>query len=69
MTASQAALVVKNPPANAEDIKNMIPGSRRFPEGGNGNTPVLLLGEFHGHSRLAGYGPWGHKELDMAEVT
>ena len=37
MTASQAALVVKNPPANAEDIRNTIPGSRRFPEGGNGN--------------------------------
>ena len=31
-------LVVKNLPANAGDIKDMgsIPGSGRFPEGGNG---------------------------------
>ena len=31
--------VVKNPPANAGDAGNVgsIPGSGRFPEGGNGN--------------------------------
>ena len=36
---SQVMLVVKNPPANAGDTRNMgqIPGSRRFPGGGNGN--------------------------------
>ena len=28
-----------------------------------------MPGEFHGQRSLAGYGPWGHKELDMAEVT
>ena len=33
------ALVVKNPPDNAGDIRDMglIPGSGRFPAGGNGN--------------------------------
>ena len=31
------------------------------------NTPVFLPGEFHGQRSLAGYGLWGHKELDMAE--
>ena len=33
------ALVVKNPPANAGDIKDVgwIPGSGRSPGGGNGN--------------------------------
>ena len=33
------ALVVKNPPANAGDIRAMglIPGSGRFPGAGNGN--------------------------------
>ena len=33
------ALVVKNPPANAEDVGDMgcIPGSGRSPGGGNGN--------------------------------
>jgi len=37
--ASQAALGVKNPLANAGDIKDMdsIPGSGRTPEGGYGN--------------------------------
>ena len=28
-------------------------------------TPVFLLGEFHGQRSLAGYSPWGCKELDM----
>ena len=28
---------------------------------------VSLPGEFHGQRNLAGYSPWGHKELDMTE--
>ena len=37
--ASQVALVVKNPPANAGDIRDLgsIPGLGRSPGGGNGN--------------------------------
>ena len=37
--ASQVALVVKNPPAKAEDIGDMgsIPGSGRSPGGGHGS--------------------------------
>ena len=36
---SQVALVAKNPPASAGDIKDaaLIPGSERFPGGGHGN--------------------------------
>ena len=30
-------------------------------------TPVFLSGEPHGRRSLAGYSPWGHKELDMTE--
>ena len=30
-------------------------------------TPVFLPGEFHGQSSLAGYSPWGCKELDTTE--
>ena len=30
-------------------------------------TPVFLPGEFHGQRSLAGYSPWGCKELDMNE--
>ena len=39
MGASQVALVVKNLPANAGDIRDVgsIPGSRRSPRGGHGN--------------------------------
>ena len=39
--ASQVALVVKNLPANAEDVRDMgsIPGLGRSPTGGHGNPP------------------------------
>ena len=30
-------------------------------------TPVFLPGESHGQRSLAGYSPWGRKELDMTE--
>ena len=30
-------------------------------------TPVFLPGEFHGQGSLAGYSPWGSKELDITE--
>ena len=30
-------------------------------------TPVFLPGESHGQRSLAGYSPWGCKELDMTE--
>ena len=32
-------------------------------------TPVFLSGESHGQRSLEGYGPWGGKESDTAEVT
>ena len=31
--------------------------------------PVFLPGESHGQKNLAGYSPWGRKELDMTEVA
>ena len=38
---SQVELMIKNPPANAQDLRNVgsIPGSGRFSGGGNGNPP------------------------------
>ena len=30
-------------------------------------TPVFLPRESHGHRRLMGYSPWGHKKLDATE--
>ena len=70
--ASQVALVVKNPPANAGDTRDMclISGSGRFPGGGHGNPlQYSCLENPHGQRSLMGYGPWGHKESDMTEVT
>ena len=31
------------------------------------STPVVLPGESHGQRSLAGYSPWGHKDLGTAE--
>ena len=45
---THVALVVKNPPANAGDLRDtgLIPGLGRSPEGGHGKpTPVFLPGE------------------------
>ena len=44
-------------------------GQEDPPGEGDGNPLVFLPGESHGQRSLVGYSPWGHKELDMAEVT
>ena len=69
--ASLLAQVVKNAPANEGDAKDagFIPGLRRSPEEGNGNTPVFFPGKFHGQKSLVGYSPWGCKESDMTECS
>ena len=64
--------MVKNPPANAGDARDvdLIPGSRRSPEGGKWQPiPKSLHGKFHGQRSLVGYSPWGHKKSDIIEVT
>ena len=55
----QMALVVKNSPANAGDIRavGLIPGSGTFPGEGKGNPLQYLPGESHGQRSLAGYSP------------
>ena len=70
--ASQVALVVKNPPANAGDIRELvqsldireIPWRRAWQP-----TPVFLPGRSHRQRSQVGYSPWGCKELDTTEVT
>ena len=65
-------LVVKNPPANAGDVREVgsvlrlgrSPWRRKWQP-----TPVFLPGESHGQRSLADYSPWGHKESDTTEVT
>ena len=70
--ASQVALGVKNPPANAGGVRDMgwIPGLGRSSGGGHGN-PLLYsyLGKSHGQRSLVGYSSWVPKEWDMAGVT
>ena len=68
--ASQVVLVVKNPPANARDVKDLssVPGSGRFPGRGHGNPlQYTCLENPHGQRRQAGYTPWSYKESDMTE--
>ena len=70
--ASQLALLVKNLPANAGDIRDTgsIPESGRSPGGGNGlPTPVFLPGESPGHRSLACCSLHSLTESDMTEVT
>ena len=65
-------LAVKNPPANAGDIRDSDsnPGSGKIPLGRAWQpTPVFLPGESHGQRSLGGYSPQGRKESDPAEVT
>ena len=69
--ASQVVLVVKNPPANSGDLRNVgsIPGRGRAPGGGHGSSLQYPARESHGQRSLAGYGPQGHREADMTEAT
>ena len=60
ISASQVALVVKNPLPNARDVRDAgsIPGSGRTPGGGSWQpSPVFLPGESHGQRILMGYSP------------
>ena len=46
----------------------LIPRLGRFPGVGNGNPlQYSCLEKCHGQKSLAGYSPWGCKELDMTE--
>ena len=61
--ASQVALVVKNVPASAGDIRDTgsVPGSGRSPGGGipwsGQTTSIFMHRESHGWSSLVGYSP------------
>ena len=68
----QVALVVKNSPANAGDMRDVgsIPESGRSCVGGHGNLRQYSCPEDpHGQRILVGYRPWGRTELDASETT
>ena len=66
-------LVVKNPSANAGDIRDVgsIPGSGRSPGEENGNPlQYSCLERPHGQRSLEGYGPQGHRvRQDRSDLT
>ena len=68
---SQVALVVKNLPANAGDIRQQVPslGWEDPLEGNMQHAPVFLPGGPHGQRSLVGYSPWSRKQSDTTEVT
>ena len=67
----QVALLVKNSPANAGDLRDvgLIPGLEDPLEEGMATHSSILPGEPHWHIRLVRYIPWGHKESDTTEGT
>ena len=68
---SQGVLVVKNPPADARDVRDRgfdlwvgkMPQRRQWQP-----TTVFVPGESHGQRSPVGYSSWGHKESDTTEV-
>ena len=64
---SQAALVVKNLPANAGNIRdvNLIPGMGRSPGKGHGNP--LKYSCLENSMDRGAYHPWGCEESDTTE--
>ena len=67
---SQVALVVKNQPVNAGDVRDvgLISGLGQSPGGGHG-SPLQhsCLENPHGQRSLVGYSPWCLKESDATE--
>ena len=65
-------LVVRNSPVSAGDLRDVgsIPGVGKIPWRREWQpTPVFLPGESQGPRSLAGYSPWGCKELNTTVVT
>ena len=62
----------KKPASNGGDIRDVgsIPGSGRSPGGGHSDPlQYSCLENPMDRGALVGYHPWGHKELNMTEVT
>ena len=63
--------MVKNLPANAEDIEAQVQslGREDSLEESMATTPVFLPGESRGQRSRVGYSPWGRKESDTTGAT
>ena len=69
LRASQVVPVVKNPPANAGDIRDvgLIPGAGRSLEEEMAIHSIILSWRIHGQRSLVCFSPWGHKGSDTTE--
>ena len=69
MSGFPGGSVLKNPPANAGDVGDWVePWVGKIPWRRRWQLPLVLLpGKFHRQGSLAGYSPWGHKQLDPTE--
>ena len=67
----QVVLVVKNPPANAGNVRRWFdPWIRKIPwRRAWQPTPVFLTGKSHGQRSLVGYSAWARKESDTTKAT
>ena len=64
-----ASSTVDNPTANAGDM-GLIPGSGKIPWRSKWQpSPAFFPGESRGQRSLAGYSPWGLKELNTTKAT
>ena len=63
--------MVKNPPASAEDLRDMgsIPGLGRSPGEGQATHSSILAWRIPRTEGLVGYSPHGCEESDKTEVT
>ena len=71
LSAFLGGTVKKNPPPIQETQETWVqslgwksPWSRKWQP-----TPVFLPEKFYGQRSLAGYSPWGYKDLDTTEHT
>ena len=71
MGASQVVLVVKNPPVNAGDIKDVgsIPGSARYLEVGMATHSSILVWRIPCTEEPGGLQSKNRKELDTTDAT
>ena len=70
--ASLVVLVVKNPPANAEDVRDIgsSPGSGRSPGGGHATHSSILAWRIPRTEKPGGgSSPLGGKQSDISEAT
>ena len=63
--------MVKNPPASADDTRDMglISGSERSLEREMATRSSILAWRIPWTRSLVGYSPWSRKELDSTEAT